>query len=76
MSKTWITGGVSILKGTVAFFHDQNGYGFIETDEMDDDVYFNLDEQDADLEVEEGVEVEFDQEEAERGPKAVNMTLV
>lgn len=64
------------MKGTVAFFHDQNGYGFIETDEMDDDVYFNLDEQDADLEVEEGVEVEFDQEEAERGPKAVNMTLV
>ncbi|WEL19609.1 Cold shock protein, CspA family [Candidatus Nanohalococcus occultus] len=64
------------MKGTVDFFHDQNHYGFIATDEMDDDVYFNLDEQDDGLEVEEGDEVEFDQEDADRGPKATNMTLV
>ena len=64
------------MKGTIAFFHDQNGYGFIETDEMDDDVYFNLDEQDDSLEVEEGDEVEFDQEESDRGPKAADMTVV
>lgn len=63
------------MKGTVEFFHDQNGYGFIETDEMDDDVYFDIDEQDSGLEVEEGDEVEFDQGEGDKGPKAVNLTL-
>ena len=40
------------MKGTVEFFHDQNGYGFIETDEMDDDVYFDVDEQEDGFEVE------------------------
>jgi CspA family cold shock protein len=63
------------MKGKITFFHDQNGYGFIETEEMDDDVYFNLDEQEDDLEVEEGDEVEFDQEEGDRGPKATNMSV-
>jgi CspA family cold shock protein len=63
------------LKGTVEFFHDQNGYGFIETDEVDEDVYFDIDEQDSGLEVEEGDEVEFDQEEGDKGPKAANLTL-
>lgn len=64
------------MKGTVTFFHDQNGYGFIETDEMDDDVYFNVEDQEAGFEVEEGDEVEFEKEEADRGPKALNITLV
>lgn len=64
------------MKGTVKFFHDQNGYGFIETDEMEDDVYFNIDEQEDGFEVEEGDEVEFDQEEADQGPKALNVTVV
>jgi len=65
-----------IMKGTVKFFHDQNGYGFIETDEMDDDVYFDEDEQEDGFAVEEGDEVEFDQEEGDKGPKALNVTLV
>jgi CspA family cold shock protein len=64
------------LKGTVKFFHDQNGYGFIETDEMEDDVYFNVEDQDDGFEVEEGDEVEFDQEEGDKGPKATGITLV
>lgn len=64
------------MKGTVDFFHDENGYGFIATDEMDDDVYFNVDDQEAGFEVEEGDEVEFDQEEGDKGPKAVNVTVV
>jgi len=64
------------LQGTVKFFHDQKNYGFIETDEMDDDVFFHKDDQDDDIDVEEGDEVEFDQEEGDRGPKAVNVTEV
>ncbi|MFB6144568.1 MAG: cold shock domain-containing protein [Candidatus Nanohaloarchaea archaeon] len=64
------------MKGTVAFLHDQNGYGFIEVEDMDDDVYFNLDEQEEGLDVEEGDEVEFEQEESDRGPKAADMTVL
>ncbi|MFB6193386.1 MAG: cold-shock protein [Candidatus Nanohaloarchaea archaeon] len=64
------------MKGKVTFLHDQNGYGFIETDEMEDDVYFDVDEQDSDLEIEEGDEVEFDQEEADQGPKATDITVL
>lgn len=64
------------MKGTVTFYHDQRHYGFIETDELDDDVFFHMDEQDDDLQVDEGSEVEFDQEEADRGPKAVNVTAL
>jgi len=63
------------MQGTVKFFHDQKQYGFIETDEMDDDVFFHVDDLEADS-VGEGDEVEFDQEEGDRGPKATNVTKV
>lgn len=62
------------MKGTVKFFHDRDKYGFIETDEMDDDVFFHNEELEEGLEVEEGTEVEFEQEDGEKGPKAVNVT--
>ena len=62
------------MKGTVKFFHDRDRYGFIETDEMDDDVFFHEEELDDGVEVEEGDEVEFEQEEGDKGPKAVNVT--
>lgn len=62
------------MNGTVKFFHDQKNYGFIETDEMDDDVFFHKEDQEDGFSVEEGAEVEFDQEEGDRGPKAVNVT--
>jgi len=61
------------MKGTVKFFHDQKNYGFIETDEMDDDVFFHNEELEEGTSVEEGDEVEFEQEEGDRGPKAVNV---
>jgi len=62
------------MKGTVKFFHDQKNYGFIETDEMDDDVFFHTSELEADS-VSEGDDVEFDQEEGDKGPQAVDVTL-
>ena len=61
--------------GTVAFFNDDGGYGFIETDERDEDVFFHM----ADVggpDLEEGEEVEFDIEEADKGPRATNITRV
>lgn len=62
------------MQGTVKFFHDQKNYGFIETDEMDDDVFFHKENMEEGLNVEEGTEVEFEQEEGDKGPKAVDVT--
>ncbi|MFB6145799.1 MAG: cold shock domain-containing protein [Candidatus Nanohaloarchaea archaeon] len=60
------------MKGTVKLFKPQKNFGFIETDEMDDDVFFHVSELEGDS-IEEGAEVEFDQEDGDRGPKAVDV---
>lgn len=67
------------MKGEVKFFHDRDEYGFIETDEMDDDVFFHRTDLGDDLDVEsveEGLKVEFETEEGDKGPKAVNVREV
>ncbi len=61
--------------GKVSFFHDRKGYGFIETDESDDDVFFHMDDIDG-PEPSEGQEVEFEVEQAPKGPRAKNITFV
>lgn len=61
------------MEGTVTFFHDKKGYGFIEAEEVDDDVFFHVSNLEGE-EVEEGTEVEFETEEGDRGPEAVNVT--
>ena len=58
--------------GKVDFFHDRKGYGFIETDDSDDDVFVHMDDvQGADLS--EGDELEFDIESSPKGPRAANV---
>ena len=62
-----------MAKGTVDFYNDSGGYGFIETDDADEDVFFHM----ADVggpDLEEGTEVEFEIERAEKGPRATNVT--
>jgi CspA family cold shock protein len=61
--------------GTVAFFHDRKGYGFIETEESDEDVFFHMEDVGG-PDLEEGQEVEFDIEQADKGPRAVNVQRV
>ena len=64
------------MKGVVKFFHDQKNYGFIETEEIDDDIFFHVSDLEEGDGIEEDTEVEFDQEEGDRGPKAVNVVKV
>ena len=59
-------------KGTVAFFNDTGGYGFIETDDSDDDVFFHMEDVGG-PDLEEGQDIEFDIEQADKGPRAKNV---
>lgn len=63
------------MEGTVALFKSQKNFGFIESDEMDEDIFFHISEVDGDS-VSEGDTVEFDQEEGDKGPKATNVSIV
>lgn len=64
------------MQGTVTFFHTRKKYGFIETDEADDDIFFHISELEGEEEIEEGEDVEFETEEGDKGQKAVNVTKV
>ncbi|PSP74852.1 cold-shock protein [Halobacteriales archaeon QS_1_68_20] len=61
--------------GTVSFFHDQKGYGFIETDDSDDDVFFHMEDVGG-PDLDEGQEVEFEITQGEKGPRAENLSRV
>ncbi len=63
------------MQGTVKFFNNMKNYGFIEPDEGDEDLFVHR----SDLEghsLEEEDRVEFDVEEGEKGPKAVNVKKI
>jgi CspA family cold shock protein len=61
-----------MVTGTVEFFHDRKGYGFIETEDADDDVFFHMEDVGG-PDLEEGQEVEFEIEQADQGPRAVDL---
>ncbi|MFB6295424.1 MAG: cold-shock protein [Halobacteriales archaeon] len=57
----------------VEFFNDDAGYGFIETDASEEeDVFFHMEEVSG-PDLEEGQDLEFDIEQAPKGPRATNV---
>jgi CspA family cold shock protein len=64
-----------MTNGTVDFFHDRKGYGFIATDDSDDDIFFHMEDVDG-PDLEEGQDVEFDIESSPKGPRAANLQRV
>gem|GEM_PF-42860 len=62
----------AMAKGTVAFFNDTGGYGFIESEDSEEDVFFHMEDVGG-PDLEEGQEVEFDIEQADKGPRATNL---
>lgn len=67
-------GGI-VMKGTVKWFNNQKGYGFI-SDEAGNDVFVHYSglNMDGFKSLEEGQEVEYDVTEGAKGPQAVNVT--
>lgn len=58
--------------GTVKYYDEQRGFGFIETDAMQEDVFFHRDDV-AGMQPVEGLKLEFEIRSAPRGPRAENV---
>ncbi|HOP62640.1 MAG TPA: cold shock domain-containing protein [Spirochaetota bacterium] len=64
-------------QGTVKWFNDQKGYGFISaTDGKDYFVHHTSIVGEGFRTLKEGAQVEFDIEKTDRGPRAVQVTLI
>lgn len=63
------------MKGTVKFFNNMKNYGFIEPEEGDEDLFVHRSDVEGDS-LNEGDEVEFEVEQGEKGPRAVNVSKI
>ena len=61
------------MKGTVKWFNNQKGYGFI-SDESGKDVHYSGLNMEGFKSLEEGAQVEFDVTDGAKGPQATNVT--
>jgi superfamily II DNA/RNA helicase len=71
-------GGVSMATGTVKWFNDAKGFGFIEPDDGSKDLFVHHTSIVAEgyKSLPEGAKVEFDAQEGAKGPEAKNVTTV
>ncbi|GAB6879468.1 cold shock domain-containing protein [Halorubrum gandharaense] len=61
-----------MAEGEVDFFNDTGGYGFISTDDADEDVFFHMEDVGG-PDLEEGEQIEFEIESSPKGPRAANV---
>ena len=68
--------GLSVGTGTVKWFSDDKGFGFITPDEGGRDlfVHFTGIQGDGYRSLAEGAKVTYEEEQGEKGPKAINVT--
>ncbi|MBS3816884.1 MAG: cold shock domain-containing protein [Candidatus Thermoplasmatota archaeon] len=64
------------MKGTLKFFDEKKGYGFIEPDGDEEDHFVHRTELQEGVSLEEGDRVEFDSELGDRGFKALNVKKI
>ena len=61
-------------KGTVKFFNDEKGYGFISPEDGSKDVFVH--KTGTTTRINEGDQISYEVEDGQKGPSAVNVTLV
>jgi CspA family cold shock protein len=64
------------LKGTITRWLNGRGYGFIEPEEGDEDIFLHLSEVEDAYLIEEGKEVEFQVQDTYKGQRAINAKIV
>ncbi len=71
-------GAVHVPTGTVKWFNDEKGYGFITPDEGDRDLFVHYSGIDGQgfKSLAENAKVEYQEEVGDKGPKAVNVRLI
>jgi len=72
---TFFAGESEIVKGTVKWFNERKGYGFLSADDGSGDtfVHFSAIEQDGFKTLKEGEKVEYEVVEAEKGKRATRV---
>ena len=62
-------------KGTVKFFNDSKGYGFITNDETSEDIFVHVTSLDG-VQLNEGDKVEYSEEDGRKGRVAADVKLI
>jgi cold shock protein len=65
-----------VAQGTVKWFNDEKGYGFIDADSMDADLFVHFSAITGSGLLEQGQRVEFDVVQGTRGPEARNVRVI
>jgi cold shock protein len=62
--------------GTVKWFNTEKGFGFITPDEAGRDLFVHQSQVEGGVALADGAKVEFDSEESDKGPRAVNVRSI
>ena len=63
------------MTGTVKFFNEAKGYGFITNDESQEDIFVHVSSHN-DIKIKEGDKVEYVEEEGNKGKQASQISLL
>jgi CspA family cold shock protein len=65
-----------MASGTVKWFNHEKGFGFITPDETGRDLFVHQSQVEGGGALDDGVKVEYESQESEKGPRAVNVRPV